>query len=91
MGVANTAVDIAAAIGTFDAIITLVIAGFVALLFIIIGIILFTKRNAICGVIFIVFAFLVMLLAYIYYYIVTSSRTAAAVAGTIAVANVIVN
>ena len=90
MGTTNTVVEVAAALGTFDAIITLVIAGFVSLLFIIIGIYLFAKRNIIGGVILVVLAFLVMLVAYLYYYFVTSNRNIAAAAGTIAVANVLV-
>lgn len=84
----NAAVDIASTIGHIDAVINLVIAGIVALILIIVGIICIVKGSALMGAFCIVIAFLLMLLAYLYYYFVTSSRAFAAVAGVAAVANV---
>lgn len=84
----NAAVDVAATIGKIDAVITLVIGGVMALVFIIVGIVLIIKEKVLFGVIFVIGAFLVMLLAYLYYYFVNEHKGFAAVAGVATVATV---
>jgi len=84
----NSAVEVAVTIGHIDAVITLVIAGVFALILIIVGIVLLIKQKVLIGIILVIAAFVVMLLAYLYYHFVTTNKGIAAVAGVAAVANV---
>lgn len=84
----NTFVDVASTIGQVDAAITIAIAGLVALVLIIVGVIVIVKGNLLFGAIMIIIAFITMLLAYLYYYFVNQNKGIAAVAGVAAIANV---
>lgn len=85
----NAAVDMAVTVGHIDAYISIIIAGIIAFVACMFGVYYISNNKVWLGVLCIIGAFLLMLLAYLYFYFVTTNRAFAAVAGVGAVANMV--
>ena len=86
----NAAVDVAATIGEYSALFSLILGIIVGIILIIVGFVLILKsRKTGQGVILIVIAFLMIAFSYIYYIIVMSNKSIAAIAGVATVADII--
>jgi hypothetical protein len=86
----DSAVNIAASIGEFSALFSLIISIAIAFILIIIGCIIISKKREVGkGVLLIVIAFLIVGISYLYYYFVTSNKSFAAIVGVATVADII--
>ena len=77
----NSAVDVAAKIGEFSAIFSLIIACVIGVILIVAGFVMISKRQGAKGLVLIVIAIVIIGISWLYYYVVTSHKGIAAVMG----------
>lgn len=91
MGFGEAAFGIAATIGKVDAFITLIVAIGFGLLCLCAGLVLVFNRNVSQGILFVLVGLIVAFLGCLYFFFISNNETAAAVVGTIAVADMVIN